>query len=44
MEGGVSDDSVRGQFEGIVPGGDFKRQFQVKVSRECLRGRSLGRL
>ena len=44
MEFGVSDDSVRGQFEGIVSVGDFRRQFQVKVSREGVRGRSLGRL
>ena len=44
MEGGVSEDSVRGQFVGIVSGGDFRRQFQGKVSREGLRGRSLGRL
>ena len=36
MEGGVSEDSVRGQFEGIVSGGDFRRQFQGKVSEEDL--------
>ena len=36
MEDGVSEDSVRGQFEGIVSGGNFRRL----VSGEGLKGRS----
>ena len=32
MEGGVSEDSVRGQFEGIVSGEGLKGRCQRKIS------------